>query len=217
MLHNLAVLLQPIDNELKIIDECQLRWIKFGFLCKCRQFPPKLPILFPDQRTAWNRCLARRWLQPVANAPDRLNWAFTVRFDVLTANVRDESLVPIRFAIHDQTTLFGRARTESFSAEENAQLQRHVETGQLIWLILHLCARNVVDAMITLSDQAIDILDPNFACIRQFQRASRYESARNNTKDDCFKKRLVLRIEWAVDEYASAGGHCHFGLTVSNN
>ena len=74
-----------------------------------------------------------------------------------------------------------------------------------------------MDAVVTLSDQAIDIFNSNFARVGQFQRTSRHESTGGDTEDDGFKERLVSLIERTVDEYASAGGRWHLGLTMSNN
>jgi len=43
------------------------------------------------------------------------------------------------------------------------------------------------------------------------QRASWHKPTGGNAEHDRFKKRLIPRVERAVDEYASAGGRRHFG------
>ena len=101
-------------------------------------------------------------------------------------------------------------RAKSFRAEEDSKLQGHVEPGQMVRLICDFRARDIVNAVITLRDQSIDILDANFARVSQFERASRHESACDNAKRDRFEERLVRLIERAVDEHASAWGTLAF-------
>jgi len=93
----------------------------------------------------------------------------------------------------------------------------NVEPRQTVRLICDFRARDIVNAVITLRDQSIDILDANFARVSQFERASRHESACDNAKRDRFEERLVRLIERAVDEHASAGERWHSNLAVSNH
>jgi len=76
-------------------------------------------------------------------------------------------------------------------------------------LIFDFCSRDVVNAVITLGNQPIDILNPNFARVGQLQRASRLEAAGNNAKHNRVEDRLVLFIEWTVDENTSARRRWH--------
>src|SRR5436189_5237521 len=62
----------------------------------------------------------------------------------------------------------------------------------------------------TFVDQSIDVLDPNLARISKLQRASWHKPTGGNAEYDRFKKRLIPRVERAVDRYASAGGRRHF-------
>ncbi len=137
-----------------------------------------------------------------------------VRLDVLTANIRNESFVPVWGAIHDQTAFLSRAPSESFRCEKNSELQWHIEPGQAIGLIFDFCSRDVVNAVITPGNQPIDIFNPNFARIGQFQCASWNESTCSNTKHNRVQERLVFFVEWTVNKYASAGGRRHSGSTV---
>src|SRR4029453_12635661 len=115
------------------------------------------------------------------------------------------------------TAFLKRTSSKSFGAEKNSQLQWHVEPRELIRLVVNFCPRNVVDTVITLGNQPIDIFNPNVRCIRQFQCASGHEPAGCDAKDNRIEEPLILFIKRAVDEYASAGGRRHFGLTVSDN
>ena len=137
-----------------------------------------------------------------------------VRLDVLTANIRNESFVPVWGAIHDQTALARCAPFESFRSEKNSELQWHIEPGQAIGLLFDFCSRDVVNAVITPGNQPVDIFNPNFARIGQFQCASGNESTRRHAKDDRVQERLVFFVEWTVNEHASAGGRRHSGSTV---
>jgi len=76
-------------------------------------------------------------------------------------------------------------------------------------LIFDFCSRDVVNAVITLGNQSIDILNPNFARVSQLQRASRLEAAGNNAKHNRVEDRLVLFIERTVDENTSARRRWH--------
>ena len=59
-------------------------------------------------------------------------------------------------------------RAKSFRAEEDSKLQGHVEPGQMVRLICGFRSRDIVNAVITLGDQAIDILDANFQDVTRF-------------------------------------------------
>jgi hypothetical protein len=76
-------------------------------------------------------------------------------------------------------------------------------------LTFDFCSRDVVNAVITLGNQPIDILNPNFARVSQLQRASRLEAAGNNAKHSRVEDRLVLFIERTVDENTSARRRWH--------
>jgi len=76
-------------------------------------------------------------------------------------------------------------------------------------LIFDFCSRDVVNAVITLGNQPIDIFNPNFTRVGQLQRASRLEAAGNNAKHNRDEDRLVLFIEWTVDENTSARRRWH--------
>ena len=61
----------------------------------------------------------------------------------------------------------------------------------------------------TLADQSINVLNPDLAGICKLERAPWHKATRGNAKHDRFKERLILRVERAVDKYASAGGRWH--------
>lgn len=210
------MLSQPVDPKLEIINERELRRVELCFVGNYGQLPAKLPVSVPDHRPAWNGGFARRRLKPIPDMPDCQSRASVVRLDVLAPDIGDETFIAIRSAIHDQTA-FVRSASESFRAEKNAELQGHVESGQLIWLVRDLGAGNIVDAVVTLRDQTIDILNSNFTGVRQLQGASRHKTACGNTKYDRFKDRLVIRIKRTVDKDASAGGRRHSGSAVLND
>ena len=84
-------------------------------------------------------------------------------------------------------------------------------------LVLDFCPGNIVNAVITLPNQPINIFDPNFARVGQFQCASRLEAASSNTKHNRVEDRLVLFIEWTIDENTSARRRWHSGLAVLND
>ena len=106
---------------------------------------------------------------------------------------------------------------QSFGVEKNPQFQWHVEPGESKGLACDFGARNVVDTVITLGNQPIDIFDPHFGCIRQFQCTSGHESTCRNAKDNRVEKRLILFIERTIDENAGTRCRWHPGLTVLNH
>jgi len=65
-----------------------------------------------------------------------------------------------------------------------------------------------------LPNQSINIFNPNFARIRQLQRASRFKATGNNAKHNSVEERLVLSIKWTIDENTSARRRWHSGLAV---
>jgi hypothetical protein len=71
-----------------------------------------------------------------------------------------------------------------------------------------------VDAVMTLINQPIDILNAYFACVSQLQRASRLKATSNNAKHNRVEERLVFSIEWTVDENTTARRRWHSGLAV---
>ena len=208
------MLLQPINDKLKVVDERQLAGIELSFFGNHGQLSPKLAIFFPDHCAAWNSCLARRGLEPVANIANRGRRTLVVRLNILTANVGDKAFISISGAIQDQAPLSRGATSKSFRAKKNSELQGHIEAGQLIRLVFNLRSRNVMNAVITLGYQTIDILNSDLTCIGELQCAAQDKSAGRNTKHNRLEQWLELFIKRTVDKYARAGGRRHFGLSV---
>lgn len=120
-------------------------------------------------------------------------------FDVLTGDVRHESLVAIGLDVqHEAALLRLRRVTEALGAEEQPEFQRHVEARQ--GSRIQFCARNVVDAKRTVLDQLLDLRDPGAARVDRLQGAAWPEAAAQNGEDDCVKKGEIGAIERAVDE-----------------
>ena len=89
------MLLQPIDDKLKVVEKCQLTGIKLSFFCNQRQFSPKPAIFFPDHRTTRNCSLARSGLKPVANMANRIRRTSVVCFDILAADIGNKAFISI--------------------------------------------------------------------------------------------------------------------------
>ena len=85
---------------------------------------------------------------------------------------------------------------ESFGDKENSHFQWHIESGQLIRLVSDFGPRNIVDAVMTLVNQPIDILNAHFACVSQLQRASRLKTTSNNAKRN---RRTAAGILYRMD------------------
>ena len=71
-----------------------------------------------------------------------------------------------------------------------------------------------MNAVITFTNQIVNVVDPHVSGICQFLRAPGQKPAGGNTENDCLENRLILFIEPTVDEYASVGGRWHSTLAV---
>ncbi|HEY4641530.1 MAG TPA: hypothetical protein VII75_09320 [Thermoanaerobaculia bacterium] len=108
--------------------------------------------------------------------------------DVLTCNVRNESLIPITLDVQDQadlSTLLGA--TVSLGPKKHAQLKRHVEAGKTAGRV-NLGPANVVNAETAACDYLRDFFDTNFACVVNLKSAPRDITAVVNREDDGLEK-----------------------------
>lgn len=87
----------------------------------------------------------------------------------------------------------------SLSAQENAELERHIKAGQLVFSI-EFGAAEIMDTIRAFFDQLDDLLDARPAAIVDLQRAADHKPASSNSKNDCFKVRFIFVVEWTVDE-----------------
>ena len=90
------MLFQPSGYELKIIDECELTRSELGFLRDDRQFAPKLLVSFPDYRPTGDFGFTGSRTKPITHVVNCLNRTPIMRFDILPADIRNESLISIR-------------------------------------------------------------------------------------------------------------------------
>jgi hypothetical protein len=118
--------------------------------------------------------------------------------------VADISMVPVLVAIQDQAgfgSLIGIA--EAIGAQEEAQLERHVESGQASG---RLGARDVVNAPTAVSDQGDDFLETNLAAVVAFQSAAWPQPACGDSEDECVADWPVLGVERTVEEHILSVG-----------
>src|SRR5262249_31143600 len=89
--------------------------------------------------------------------------------------------------------------TVAFGTEEDAQLERHVESGKMAAGI-GLRPGDVVDPEPTAFDQVEDLLDSDLAPVIQLEGAPRPEAAVEDCKGDRLEEQFVSGVERTVDE-----------------
>jgi hypothetical protein len=121
---------------------------------------------------AWNHWIAAFGPEPTCQLSQQNAQLALMRMDVLTGYVGDEFSVSEFFAVENDATLrlLGPSAVP-FGAGKQAEFQRHVESRQLRPGI-RLGARNVVDAVATLSNDLANLLQSILGTVVGFESAA---------------------------------------------
>lgn len=137
---------------------------------------------------------------PIAYHSERDGNIVVVGANILPGNVGTEFLIAIGFAVKDQTYLPALPAISEFPcAQEDAQLERHVEARQTIARIERRPGQ-VVYPELALSNDRIEFLDSNLGAIVGFKRASRYQTTVVDRENECAEELLVASIEGNIDK-----------------
>src|ERR1700679_2034577 len=120
--------------------------------------------------------------------------------DVHAGEIRNIRLVSVLLGVKDEQTLLTLAgRSIVFGALEDAQLQRHVESRQAVDGI-RFGTRKVVNAVTTLLDEAVELLDSRLPAVIKLARGARLKATGANGEDQRAKGLGVFVIEGTVEE-----------------
>lgn len=97
----------------------------------------------------------------------------TMGVDVHAGEIRNKLLVSVLLGVKDEQALLALAgRSIVFGAHKDAQLQRHVESRQVVDGI-RFGTRKVVNAVTTFLDEAVELLDSRLPAVIKFARGER--------------------------------------------
>jgi hypothetical protein len=138
--------------------------------------------------------------QPVAGLDKRGFGFCAMGVDVHAGEIRNKLLVSVLLGIKDEQPLLALAgRSIVFGAHEDAQLQRHVESRQVVDGI-RFGARKVVNAVTTFLDEAVELLDSRLPAVIKLACGARLKATGANGEDQRAKDLGVFVIEGTVDE-----------------
>jgi predicted membrane chloride channel (bestrophin family) len=124
--------------------------------------------------------------------------------NVLSCDVGNVSLLPVRFSIKDDTALFSLAAIPvPLCAEKHAKFERHVETRKG-WIPIRFGARDIIHAVAALIDNREYLREPILSGVIGFERASSSETRPYHRENDGVEDWLVFCIERAVYEDVTA-------------
>lgn len=120
--------------------------------------------------------------------------------NILSRNIGAEFLIAIRFAVEDETSFPAlRAIPEFPCAQENAQLERHVEARQTIVRVERRSGQ-VVYPELALADDPIEFVDSDLSAVLGLERTSGYETTVVDREYECAQKFLVPSVKRNVDK-----------------
>jgi hypothetical protein len=123
-----------------------------------------------------------------------------MRMDVHAREVGDELLITILFDVEDEQALVLLAVAAiTLAAQKNPELQRHVEAWETVRFV-EFGPGQVVDAVTTLLDDAVQLFQPDLATVVRLPCRTRPESAGIYGEYQRLKKRGVGVVERAVYE-----------------
>jgi len=97
-------------------------------------------------------------------------------------------------------------------AEEHAEFQRHVETGEGR-IAAKLSARNIVYAVTAFSDYPADLVKPVVRRIVRLKRATCDEARPDYGEYHCVEELTIFRVKGAIDENVPIfAGHLFLGV-----
>jgi hypothetical protein len=144
--------------------------------------------------------------QPIPNPTDCDFGLLLVVADVLPVQVGDELHVPIALFVENQAVLLLMPAIPVGAASNvKTELVRHVEAGEFRRGI-QLDVRKVMNAVVALSYQVYDFVNPNDRRVLMLERAARDEPDLKHTKDNRLEYRLEAWVQGAVDEDTVAWG-----------
>jgi hypothetical protein len=191
--------LEPTGEELVEVRIGEAGRVKAQPFGECGQFLAKGTI--PSQEVSLAQELPPRHIgQPMAGL-DKSGFGFcAMGVDVHAGEIRNKLLVSVLFGVKDEQALLALAgRSIVFGAHEDAQLQRHVESRQVVDGI-RFGTRKVMDAVTTLLNEAVELLDSRLPAVIKLARGARLKTTGANGEDQRAKGLGVSVIEGTVDE-----------------
>src|SRR5262249_6765338 len=150
----------------------------------------------------------RQWLTPssalqkIAYDHQDLVGILVVRVRVVAAEVRQILGQPVGLTHHDLDLVVPMRRAEPFGPQAQAELERHIETGQLTRLLTNgFCARQIMDRTRALDDQAYQFVETYIAAVILFKGAAGPKAGGMDHEDHRLEQGIVGRIEGRVDKY----------------
>lgn len=138
--------------------------------------------------------------QPIPNPADCDFRLLLVVADVLPVQVGDELHVPIALFVENQAVLLLMPAIPVGAAPNvKTELVRHVKAGEFRRGI-QLDVGEVMNAVVALSDQVYDLVDPNHRRVVMLERTAGDKPDLKNTKNDRLKYRLETWVEGTIDE-----------------
>jgi len=120
--------------------------------------------------------------------------------NVHSCQVGDELLEPILLDIEQQATLaLVVTISEVLGAEEDTELERHVESGKGVHAI-QLGPGEIMDAIPALLDDPIELVDPGLRGISHFERTAGTKAAGDHRENQGAEAWREFVIKGAVDE-----------------
>jgi hypothetical protein len=165
-----------------------------------------MPVSVGYARTPWHvrmTGLAGR-AKPVPYNPDCHTPIVVVCSDILSSNVGAELLIAVWRSVENQAALavlFPVA--EAFGPKKYTQLQGHVEARQSRDPVQGR-AREIMDTVPALSDDPVDLVQPDHAAVVTLQRTASDEPAIMNRKNQRLEQCSIAPVEWNVEEHLIA-------------
>jgi len=182
--------------EIRVGEAGGIKAQPFG---ECRQLLAKGAI--PSEEVLLAQELPPRHIsQPMAGL-DKGGFGFcAMGVDVHAGEIRNKFLVSVFLGVKDKQALLALAgRSIVLGAHEDAQLQRHVESRQVVDGI-RFGTRKVVNAETTLLDEVVKFLDSRLPAVIKLARGARLKATGANGEDQRAKGLGVFVIEGTVDE-----------------
>jgi hypothetical protein len=166
-------MLHPIGHRFGMIRKSQILRIALDSGTYHRQTSNKLKVAVNDRaRSGKPMRLARQTgCQPVPHRANRTSRIIGMRDDILTGDIADILVEPVRFAIKYKACLEALFRiAEVRGSKEQTEFKWHVESGQAAFAWF--CTGQIVNAPPAVPDQSDDLVDANLSAVGILQRTT---------------------------------------------
>lgn len=125
----LTVGLKPEGDHLREVGKGEAVFLPLQSRAQARKFSAKLSVPFRNRLTSRKSLASRSGTKPVAYLCNSLFRLSAVGVNILPRYVGQKGTVAVLIAIENQAALLSLGGfSETFSSEEQAQLQRHIKT-----------------------------------------------------------------------------------------